>query len=813
MTERPRHAAPGDGGGLAGRALPYLLLGALGLVFFSELLLHPRLVLYSPYSDVLAEHLPLKRFLVRSYHETHELPLWNPYHFAGSPLVHDPQAGMFYPPHWVLLALPEEFVGAALSWLTVLHVLLAGWAMHLYARWRGLVRPACFVAAMGWMFAGKWMLHLLAGGHYVTVGVAWLPLLLLGMERAICRRSLVDATWSGVVLGLVVLGTHPQWTFYAGIFAAVWTAGTAFERRGSPAGAGPETSLGLSRFITPWALTGLWVSVIALSLSAVQLLPTLEAASLSTRSAGVDTAGVASDGVRTLFGLVGPALRAGPSSLLWEGRGGFGVIWIVAAMLSLLVRNARTRFQAAVCLSLIVFSIGGALALQGLPGFRAFRVPSRMLLIAAFPIAFLAGITTDALSRTAMVTAAIVRRRRELFAVAGGIVAATSGVMAVLMTRQGVDLFVHPYWVTLVITLPLAWWLLGRPMASPPLLALWIAVLLVDLWSIARPFVDVRSEREIYAASEGVRIAESVARGARLLDRDGPGPDDGSPLGVGAPVALIRRIESLRGYNPLDYLRYKNYLQFITDENRQLRPLDGPLTFPVMRDFPIVNKPLLDLLGVRCLLQPGNEMLAGSGWRFLYRDDEPASYNVVTGGLRPLPPYHVYENTDAFPRVIVVGSARSWTEEGDVLHTLKNTEFSREVLLTGWEGSLVTAGYSRKATVQAHLPNRVLVRVEEGPPGFVVLLDPWYPGWTSEVNGIPSPVYRANYLFRATPVGAGAADVVFSFAPPSYRRGRAVSATALAVVALILLVPWMRRARPEFRTAGPAGHDAPNAKP
>src|SRR5207253_11065887 len=123
----------------------------------------------SDHSDLLAMHLPLKRFLVRSWQETGELPLWNPYSFAGMPFVHDVQVAAFYPLHFPLYFLPEERVGAAMSWLVVLHVMIAGWCMYAYARSRRLEGLAALVAAAGYMFGGKWLLHILAGGHYIMI--------------------------------------------------------------------------------------------------------------------------------------------------------------------------------------------------------------------------------------------------------------------------------------------------------------------------------------------------------------------------------------------------------------------------------------------------------------------------------------------------------------------------------------------------------------------------------------------------------------------------------------------------------------------
>jgi uncharacterized membrane protein len=204
-----------------------VLLGVLWLLFFHDLVLHPDRVLYSDTSDLLALHIPAKRFLVRSFHETGELPRWCPYQFAGAPFLHDIQVAAFYPPHVLLLLLKEEQVGPALSWLLAAHVLLAGWAMYAYAREQGLTRYGSFLAAVGFMFGGKWLLHLLAAGHYILVGLAWLPLVLLCLERSIRRGSLAWATAAGVVFALLILGAQPQWTFYAGIFVALWSLGTA----------------------------------------------------------------------------------------------------------------------------------------------------------------------------------------------------------------------------------------------------------------------------------------------------------------------------------------------------------------------------------------------------------------------------------------------------------------------------------------------------------------------------------------------------------------------------------------------------------
>ena len=665
-----------------------LLIAILGLVFFGDLVVHPTQVLYADFSDLFAEHIPAKRFLVRSWQETGQIPLWCPHSFSGMPIISDIQVGAFYPPHFLLYLLPEEWIGSALSWLIVLHVIVAGWCMYAYAG--SHLRPlGALTAAIGYMFAGKWMLHLLAAGHYITIGLAWLPLVLLLMEQAISRRSLLRATWAGAVFAMLILGTHPQWTLYAGFFVALWTFGATLKKeKGKMEDRGwrieglwqhrtlsilhplssilyPLSSM-LSSFFTlhssffillrRWLGYGLWCMLIAAGLTAVQLLPTMEAAGQSSRSGGIDTEYILVGGLRVVLFLIGPALDPFPPMLMWEDRGGQCLIWLIAAILAPLVCRERVRYQAGVCLFLFVFAAGGAFLFQFLPGFGWFRQPARILVVATLPMAFLAGAVTEALFDAAPIISENRGQRSEVRKLASNLRSLISDLRpltseaediaryrklflkivlcAVLLVLgyiirlhyQGSEIRFHIYWISLLITVPAAFWLLGRPsfLTKPMLQTAWLAILLLDLWALGRPFVAVRPEAEVYAPSACVRyLVENNPTLGRILDRDAWENSASTPLGGGAPLALTERMEPVRGYNPLDIFRYKEYLQFISDEDEPLRPLEGTLMFPIIGNFPIVNKSLLDLLGTRYLVQPSEMPLEQPGWRKCTRTPLP----------------------------------------------------------------------------------------------------------------------------------------------------------------------------------------------
>ncbi len=799
------------------RCVAVLVIAVLGLAFFAELVRHPTQMFYSAYSDLIPLHLPSKRFLVRSVRETGELPLWCPYNFAGMPFIHDIQVSAFYPPHWLLFLLPEERIGAGLSWLIVLHVIGAGLSMHALARSHGLQGAGALVAALGYMFAGKWLLHVLAGGHYNMVPLAWLPLVLLWLEQAIRRRSLLYATWAGAAFSLFLLGAYPYLTLYAGMFVALWTLGSALEIAGYLQGKGPTSGPRTAKALAWWLGLGAWTALVAVGLGAVQLLPGLEASGYASRSLGVPAStGTFVNGIRSIIGLIGPEPTPGPETI-WENRTGLGLLWFCVAALAWRLGGKRVRFQAVVCLILILYVLGGAVLLQPLPGFRLFQLPSRILLLAPLPVALLAGTTTQVLfARPGPNPETLAACRQLLLKIAVGVFILMA-VFALANLLQGKMIRIHffLYWATPLFTVPLAWLILRKPLiaGSPPRRlaapSLWAVILLLDSWAIAGPHVAVRPEDDIFAPSQCVDyLAKHRQEHSRVLDFN-PANESANctPLWPGLP--LVEEIEPVRGFNPVDVLRYKEYLEFITDSDEPLRPLDRMFTSPLLGTFPIRNQSLADLLGIRYLLQPANlpledtvpDRLSRQSWKKVDEDPNPKGFNFVSSspdaqdcGLKLLPPYTVFANRHVMPRAFVVPRAEPLPDRG-ILEKLKATDFRSMVLLEDFEPNFAEApgGSYRPAKILQYLPNRVEIEVTGESPGFLVLTDIWFPGWRCFVDGRASKLYRANYMFRAVEVPAGTHRVEFRFNPESYRLGKIVTLGFCAILVGLTFVGFLSR--------------------
>ena len=110
-----------------------------------------------------------------------------------------------------------------------------------------------------------------------------------------------------------------------------------------------------------------------------------------------------------------------------------------------------------------------------------------------------------------------------------------------------------------------------------------------------------------------------------------------------------------------------------------------------------------------------------------------------------------------------------------------------------WSGFLGSPDFDDTGAVEfdRNDPEHVSLRVRAPQRGFLVLSDQDAPGWVATVDGAPSPILRANYVFRAVEVPAGESTVEFVYRPLSLRIGAAIS----AVTALGLVAWWLRARR------------------
>jgi uncharacterized membrane protein YfhO len=115
-------------------------------------------------------------------------------------------------------------------------------------------------------------------------------------------------------------------------------------------------------------------------------------------------------------------------------------------------------------------------------------------------------------------------------------------------------------------------------------------------------------------------------------------------------------------------------------------------------------------------------------------------------------------------------------------------------VLEGTQPSVRTAPGAPLAVVPARVgAERWQAHVSLPQAGYLLQREAWYPGWRARVDGIETPVLRADVLFRAIALDAGEHDVELFFDSASFWQGALLSAGALFVIILVFLWRWLPR--------------------
>ncbi len=149
-------------------------------------------------------------------------------------------------------------------------------------------------------------------------------------------------------------------------------------------------------------------------------------------------------------------------------------------------------------------------------------------------------------------------------------------------------------------------------------------------------------------------------------------------------------------------------------------------------------------------------------------------------------------------------------EAGSVLEALARNAVTLDVGVGALPAPPTVDFTSRLLSYQ---PTQITLAVQNNVRGLLMVSEAVYPGWQAYIDGVPTPIYRANGLLRAVivpPIQANRPhEVTFVYTPLSARLGAAVTVSMVTVVAslfLALLVHlfWGRLALWRPRLAVPA---------
>jgi hypothetical protein len=737
-----------------------LLLATLG--FFWRILFTSDAWKPAGGGDLVSFLFPTYRFAGASL-RAGTLPLWNPHLYGGAPFLADMQTGLFYPPNLLLFLLFPDFPYRAMEWMAVLHVFLAGLFMFLCLRTmepgRRLRGPAALLGAVAYMFSDMFVVHF--GNLNLIAVAAWLPLVYLFFWRALRTRSLGLAIGAGAIFGVSTLEGHLQITLYIGLalaVVAVWEAATTRRARRDWA----------------WPLLALVVTAaVTVGIAALVLLPAFEYIRLSPR-AGLPYRNAARFSL--IPGLLGemvvPALFSSREPSLYWGVwdrvavGYLGILPLILAGLAALLQRGR-RLRAFVVLGVVAFllALGGESVFHGwayllLPGFGQLRAPARLVLLLDFALAALAALGLHALLQP------LDRRQRQALAGAwrcllwlGGAALVVGGAWAYLVIFQAQDRDPTLFWrvsaagsgvvfALLLMGASLAWLAARRSgrLRRGPLAWLALGLVFVDLATVGA-YTDLGDEPPT-AGYDHPQVLDFLRRDPDFFRID----SRTDVWSVWQPdLALLAGLYDVSGVdNPL----------VVADVDRYYQGSGGRSTA------------LYDFLGVRYVLGSKEVQLDWTKFSLAFDGD---------------PTVNVYRNEAALPRAFVAQRAIVAADHEDAWRRIHQADFdpATTVVVEGGERLDLPAGTETETRVVSYGPDGLEIEVDSPAPGYLVLSDPFYPGWRAEVDGQPAEILRANYAFRAVAVPAGAHRLTMAFRPASWYTGLAISlVTGLILLAL-----------------------------
>ena len=720
-----------------------------------------------------------------------ELPLWNPYSQSGRPLLASQQGAPFYPLTFLAYLLPFWH---SLAWIAALKVMLAGLGTFVFARSLGLRAVPSVLGGVSYALGSYFVLWL---EHPHTNIYLLLPWLLWLTDRTLLRGGARWAAGLAAGVGLALLGGHPQSVVIVMLAVGAYALFRLLV-------AGPERDDELGG--VPGALRvrrgALFAGACVLGLlaGAVMVIPFAEALGEGSKLSREQASLVQRSAVTLVFpNFWGRADRAvmGNAPSLVEGMMYTGGVALLLALGGLVLRRTRTQLfllALAAVAFVVAVDVGPIDDLaRDVPGLSVVNL-ARVVILISFAIAMLGAFGLDGLMSDRP------GKGRAVAAMAVGAIAPFAWFVPhsevmwdpgtsldhLLTTRffastpeavKAVWAAVAARWVLLAALVVAAAALLWRRKAVAAVAAALVVIAAVDLVPLTRGYHP--------AIAEAVADPPPPRTITRVQELQGSDRVVGEGGMFGPNLSARYGLNDVRGH---DLPGMKRYLDLYFALGGQVLGSSGQRT----EYAAAAGRRLLDVFGVRYAAAPG--LRGTEGMHTVLQEGAQAS---------------VLENEEALPRAWVAydwRAAGSPKEALDVVFATPKQELMRAPVV---EGAFASPGATdapppAPARVLRSEAHRVEVEATAARPGFLVLNDTYYPGWSAEVDGRGVDIKPANSAFRAIEIPAGRHRVTFAYRPLSVYAGAALSVLAIAVIAAGLLWPVAARARRRRASRAPS---------
>ncbi len=730
------------------------------------------------------------------------IPLWNPYNFAGTPFLANFQSSIFYPLNILYFFLPQ-----IIAWEILLFIqpIMAAFFMYLFLSHFRLQRPAIWLGTISFGFSG-FMLVWSQENIVVAQSALWLPFVLFGIEGYLKNKNLWYCLIAIIALTCSILGGFMQITFYIFAFSFLYSL---FRIK----------TLKLPFFRYMLRIT--FIYIFSLCLSAMQLLPSIEAFLESPRS--TSSAAYLFDRyllpVTHFINAFVPDIFGNPGAYNFFGRGFYRETILYAGLIPF-VFFAYACFKRKInpIIGFFTFSVFFSffltldspftrwffqLPLPLLPTF----LPSRILIITAFSIATLSSFGLSILIGRRN------KRDRKLMLIIFTIFYLTIfliGIYGLLLLRYGNTRFfqqlndyiiVHgssPTKANILVLLknlimPLGmlsflFVLLKYKKPSNLLVLVIITLTLTGQFYFLNKYLVTGDRQFLYPENHIISFLQSKNSLDRFITFRQPMEEN---------ISTYAHIYSAEGTSPVFPRRYGELLFAVKNNGKLVKDIprvEARISELGEKENPFEDKKrmrLISLLGIKHVLY------------FDDRNPKNANANKFSQDLfKPVWQHNNWyglEYANVFPRVFLTNNVRVENNAQKILDLIFNpdTNLLTTVILEEKPKeidnnpdtfiNLLKPSVDSFTSIISYEPQEIIIKTKTNVPQMLFLSDNYYPGWKAYVDDKETKIYRADYAFRSIYLPKGDHKITFTYRPLSFQTGIIISMISMTLLLIIFL--------------------------
>lgn len=717
------------------------------------------------YFDTLRQLYPWKTLSLKEL-SSGRIPLWNPHNFSGSPLLANNQSAVFYP-----LNILYGIFTQPVAWTIIMAaaLFLASVGMYLFSRSLSVSPMGSSLAAVAYSYSLFMTTFLEYNSIHQTA--MWLPFVLLSIELLLKKGiSRLRAILFVVTVTSAALAGHLQIFVYILLFSLAYLI------------------LRARSLSTKIHHSLIFLFLVPLGISSIQLIPTFELIIHSARSAQEYQFLVENLLLQPyqLALFLGADLFGNPASgnyLLKDSYPGNAVyLGIVPLLFSFFaLKNWRRSwtvrtfgFAALVLLVLMTRSFVSEIIYRIPLPFISTASPTNGIFLLSFCLSVLAALGSDTW-RTKT------EKRTKRIILATGVAFVLFWVAArvdpKLISVKNLIYSTLLYVASAALLIAGTFWAKAKNYAFIMLLAITI----LDSFYFFQKFNP-------FVPSQLVFPQASVFQ---WLAQNSP-PDRFWGLGnanIEANFATQYGLYSPEGYDPLYPKAYGEFIGLAANgklANSFSNATRSDAVIPANTTDTLtdpVKKKTLNLLGVRYILDRAENantenIFPPNSYRLVYEKDG----------------WKIFENLDALPRAFLTQSTLTYQTRVDFEEKFADSKFNPKEAVLLAEPTNLPPGEPKQAgtaTISSYMNNRVEIITSAPATQMLVLTDTYFPGWTATVDGRKEKILKADWTFRAVSVPAGKHMVVFSYEPSSFSWG--LKSSMMSVLIFIGFILTLKR--------------------